>query len=86
MGELKSLHWQSSLYQFKAKYSEMSPGFPEAPLETHYTCAFHAIGTDKSKTHLTPWGCVGVSLSLDHSGMGDPNSSKAIGGTALGIL
>jgi hypothetical protein len=89
MGELKSPHWQISLYQCKAKYSEMSPGFPEAPLETHYPCAIYPIGMDKGKPHLTPWG--GGSLlvwviTFNHSGMGDPTSSKATAGTALWIL
>jgi hypothetical protein len=32
------------------------PGFPEAPLKTHYTCAIHPIGTNKGKPHLIPWG------------------------------
>jgi len=30
----------------KATHSGMSPGFPEAPLETHYPCAIHHFSTD----------------------------------------
>jgi len=29
----KSQHWYSSLHQYKAIYSRMLPGFPEAPLK-----------------------------------------------------
>jgi hypothetical protein len=39
-------HWQSFLRQCKATYSGLSPGFPEAPLATHYSCAIHPFSTD----------------------------------------
>jgi hypothetical protein len=64
----------------------MQPGFPEAPFETHYPRAIHPIGTDKDNTLGLGVSLLVCVITFDHSGMGDPASSKATAGTAVRIL
>jgi hypothetical protein len=40
MGELKGQHWQSPLYQCKAIYSGIPPGFAEAVMTFNYCISY----------------------------------------------